>query len=255
MADEQIIADGYYRIRLQYGYGTSNELSLDASGASSKNRTNVQVYTTNFTDAQIWYITYRGNGAYQILSRFCGKSLDVENYKLENLTNVSLWTDNDSHAQRWSITKTGDVITYNGVDYPTYYIKLADDPTWILECYGAPERGDTKPGDNVNIYKSADATVPGDNDTQEDRRWIIEEVGALRAYDEGLFEVHSVIAKNMVWDVDGNTDHPGARLMLGNPNSGNNQKFQFSKYTKDYAIDSWGGSSCRGRSCRGWHAA
>lgn len=97
--------------------------ALDVRGASDRAGTNVQVWTPNGSDAQVWAATEQ-DGGWQLLCSLTGKCLDVAGGTLSPGTNVQQWSDNDSRAQRWDLVEVGTV-TYQGTQYATYNVLVA----------------------------------------------------------------------------------------------------------------------------------
>ena len=103
--DTQLIADGIYRINSTL----KDNFSLDVNGASIESGTNVQVYTSNTSNAQKWNIKYHKDGDYySIINIGSNKALDVYGADTSNKANVQIWNQNTSCAQRWKIRKNTD---------------------------------------------------------------------------------------------------------------------------------------------------
>lgn len=198
---------------------SNTNLALDLSGNKTANRSNVQVFTFNYSDAQVWNVSYRTDGTCQLTHRFSGKCMEVYGLNLSQGANVSLFSDNDSDAQQWTLQKTGNKVSYGGTQYDSYYILLdkantGSSKTWMAECDG---RNPT-PGRNVCIAEHTQSEA-----SETDRHWIFVPIPKYK--DGGLYTIHSVMDPKMVWDVNGLSKANGANLMLHTPNGGNNQKF------------------------------
>ena len=96
-------AEGLYTIRSLVGGLTV----LDVNGASQANAANVQIYQSNNTNAQKWYLVRHGDW-YQIISGVSGKALDVKSAGTADGTNVQQYTKNNTNAQDWKFVPTGD---------------------------------------------------------------------------------------------------------------------------------------------------
>ena len=70
-----------------------SKMAIDVKGASDSSGTNVQQYTKNNSDAQIWALTEQSNG-WQIICSLTGKSLDVN--QAASGQNVRQWNDNNT---------------------------------------------------------------------------------------------------------------------------------------------------------------
>lgn len=213
MANE--VAAGAYHI-----LNVSNtSLALDLSGNKTANRSNICVHTLNYSDAQVWNVSYRNDGTCQITHRFSGKCMEVYGLNLSQGANVSLFSDNDSDAQQWTLQKTGNNVSYGGSQYDSYYILLdkantGSSKTWMAECNGR------NPASNTNVVIAEHTKTEA---SETDRHWIFVPIPKYK--DGGLYTIHSVMDPKMVWDVNGLSKANGANLMLHTPNGGNNQKF------------------------------
>ena len=94
-----LISNGLYTIAL----ASNTNLVLDIDGASLKNAANVQMYTSNNTNAQKFYIYNTGNNVYTITNAYSTKRLDVANAKAEAGNNVWQYDANSTNAQKWTI--------------------------------------------------------------------------------------------------------------------------------------------------------
>ncbi|MBE5995733.1 MAG: hypothetical protein E7240_00080 [Lachnospiraceae bacterium] len=99
----QVQSEGLYTIRSLVGGLTV----LDVNAASFANAANVQIYQSNDTNAQKWYLVKHGDW-YQIISAVSGKALDVKSAGTADGTNVQQYTKNNTNAQDWKLVPTGD---------------------------------------------------------------------------------------------------------------------------------------------------
>ena len=92
-----------------YSYKITNvkmKKCLDVKGAKSKKGTNIQVYKSNNSNAQRWYLIKNGSG-YSFVPKCNYKgAMDINGGKLEKDTNVQEWNSNQREAQRFTIVKT-----------------------------------------------------------------------------------------------------------------------------------------------------
>ena len=96
--------DGSYKIT-----NTKDGKALDDNGAGTSDGANVQVYTSNDSLAQRWFI-YGESGAYYLRAAGGDLVLDINGGSTEDGTNVQMWTKNDSGAQKfqiWKLNKAG----------------------------------------------------------------------------------------------------------------------------------------------------
>lgn len=97
-------ARGFYQIFRTAADGT--RLSLDVAGGRVASGTNVHLWESNDTDAQLWNIVAYGSG-YRIISALGDTlALDVRGAKAADGTNVQIYTDNKSTAQRFGLFST-----------------------------------------------------------------------------------------------------------------------------------------------------
>jgi len=95
------VADGLYRLNTPGGQ------ALDVSAGGTTDGTKVQIWSDNGTAAQIWQVTWQGDGTYSVVNPRSGKSLDVNGGRSDNGTQVQIYTGNGTCAQRWSIVANG----------------------------------------------------------------------------------------------------------------------------------------------------
>lgn len=109
--------DGSYKI-----INCKDNRVLDVQNGESKNGTNVQVYDSNDTNAQRWYIL--GESASYYLKSKCGECvLDVTGGGSDDGTNIQVWGKNDTSSQKfqiWKLNKAGS--TYCSVAAGTNYV-------------------------------------------------------------------------------------------------------------------------------------
>ncbi len=103
-------SDGSYKIV----NNNTTEYVLDVYAGSSASGSNVQIYKSNDTKAQRWFL-YRKEGRYVFCSALSKNAvLDISEGKTDNLTNVQIWTPNFTDAQLFSVKKGNmTAMTYN----------------------------------------------------------------------------------------------------------------------------------------------
>ncbi|MFF2045370.1 ricin-type beta-trefoil lectin domain protein [Kitasatospora sp. NPDC058170] len=77
---------------------------VDVKGASSGDRTPVQIYDCNGTNAQNWKIATDGT------IRALGKCMDIDGGGINNGTKVQLYTCNGTGAQQWQVRADGSIL-------------------------------------------------------------------------------------------------------------------------------------------------
>lgn len=98
------VYSGQYRVSTAVNTG----FVLDVTGASKSNGANVQLYSSNSSNAQRWNMEYLGNGIYKITCANSGLALDVAGGSTANGANVQQYAWNGSNAQKWKLKKNSD---------------------------------------------------------------------------------------------------------------------------------------------------
>ncbi len=104
-------ADGNYVIKSMLG----GNLVVDIAGGAEKstNGTNIQIYTSNNTNAQKYKITYNASvRAYTIFNTTANRMIDVSGGRSTVGANIQTWASNATCAQYWRLRPRGDN-TYN----------------------------------------------------------------------------------------------------------------------------------------------
>lgn len=105
-----LIKEGYYTIASALG----GNKTLDVANGALANGSNVQIYSSNDTNAQKFKITKSGN-YYVVTSGSSSYALDAQNGGTSNGTNVQIYATNGTPAQSWSlkIADGGGVVFIN----------------------------------------------------------------------------------------------------------------------------------------------
>lgn len=107
-AVEQIsVTEGIYTIQSMLG----TKMMLDISGGSKVAGGNVQIYHSNSTTSQMFWIQKDGS-EYTITAMNSGLVLDVKNGTMKSGTNVQQYTSNNSAAQKWKFYDAGNGYCY-----------------------------------------------------------------------------------------------------------------------------------------------
>lgn len=134
------VSDGYYKI-----IESATGKALDICNGSSSNGANLQTYSWNGTNAQLWKFINMGNGSYYIRSKL-GTVIDVTNGSIQTGTNIQMYTLNYSNAQKWTLKSTA--VKAESIEEGTYTIQAAANTNYVLDIAG----GSTSDGGNVQIY-------------------------------------------------------------------------------------------------------
>ena len=133
--------------------------SLDLDGATAKNSSNIQLYQSNWTNAQKWKITKGMDGYYTISSQINNDYvLDVVGGQFANSTNVDLYQNNGTNAQKFIFSKVDK--SERTIDDGIYTISSSLDKNKSLDI----QNGMMKNLSNIQIYQT--------NNT-EAQMWII----------------------------------------------------------------------------------
>lgn len=219
-ANVKTLADGYYTIASKI----NTSKVIDVAGASASNGANVQIYSKNGTQAQLFQISHVGNFL-KITNVASGKVLDVNAGTRKSGTNVQQYAWNGSGAQLWIAVNTSDGI------------KLVSglDQNLVLDLNGAA----TYNGNNISIYS---------NNNSKAQRWIFQKAEDPRAalnklaaaskniVAAGVYEIHSMVNGNYNLDVTGANKTNGANVQLYEDNNTNAQRWKISFDSAGYAL-------------------
>ena len=101
---EKTIDNGLYTIKSKI----NEKYVMDVCNGSKENEANIQLYESNETNAQKFYVTYLNDKYYEIKSVNSGKILDVSNGGKKAGTNIWQYESNGTDAQKWIIKKNSD---------------------------------------------------------------------------------------------------------------------------------------------------
>lgn len=233
----QGLPNGTYTL---YSY-VGSPFVLDVAGGSKNNAANVQIYTTNNTDAQKWVLTYT-NGYYTIKSVRSGLFLDVSGCRMADGANVQQYKGNNTDAQLWIIEQ---------LSADAYVIRAKKNRNYVLDVSGAAARN----GANVQIYRS--------NNTKA-QKWYFAPLGMLtgtKTIEDGVYTVASTLGT--VLDISGASYNDGANAQAYSSNSTNAQRWAFTwdNSSKTYsirnaangkALDVSGGNTSSGANVQQW---
>ena len=198
-AGEAVLEDGVYTINTAVA---SNRV-VDISAASFSNSANAQIYKSNDTNAQRFYVTRGEDGFYTLQSISSGKVLDVASGSYLSGANVQQYESNDTLAQKWVIVENSD---------GTYTIVSALSGA-VLDVSG----GKSASGTNVGVYKS--------NGTSS-QKWTFTPTTVIAAGDYIMYTMLAPTSK--VVDVKSASTTAGTALQLYSANSTQAQKFRVS---------------------------
>ena len=220
--------------------------AIDVKGAEDRSGVNVQIYTPNKSDAQIWYLT-RPEGEANRWQIDCSLSVrvmgaaDPDSQGVRNVIQQD-WK-NDKTKQRWQITDTGETYTYSGTSYSTYRINWYGDLSLGLDV----EHYGTHDGANIALH----GVGPGATANQ---RWIF--VPMVTLSETGYYKISQPWSSGLVLGIEsGSTSHGANCVLEANDPSKDSQTFLAQRdassgayyfkptHSNNMALDVWGGAA------------
>lgn len=176
---------------------------LDVSGGSTDSGANVQIWTSNNTNAQKFYLQHCSDGSYLIRNAKSGMVLDVSGGSLSDCANVQVYSSNDTAAQRWYLKESSEgTLTF-----------ISKKSGKAIDVSG----GVADKGRNVQQYS------PNKTAAQQ---WILRSVvvdeGSIY---EGTYRIASALGNNLVLDIAAASSASGANLQVYTSNSTAAQRF------------------------------
>ena len=225
-ANEERLTVGYSVKEKLSGYRTvvsdlADNKVIDISGGAgtAKNGTNIQLWESNNTEAQIWNFIYNSSDdTYKIVNPTTGRSLDVSSAGVADGTNIQLWDSHDSCAQKWRITeKRGTYI----------FTSACSDKVLDISA------GRSDNGANIQLWRFNDSSA---------QKWKVSEVDFYKArtakIEDDKYVIFSSLADNKVIDISGGagTAKNGTNIQLW---ESNNTEAQVWKFTYNSADDTY----------------
>lgn len=202
---ERSIEDGVYELTTKWNIFQS----LDIVNGSTEENAELQLWPSNFTDAQKFIIKYVGDGYYKIISKISGKALTVESENPSIGSKVVQKTDEDLDTQKWIIKE---------VEINTYYLYSKCGNL----CIDVPN-GDTSSGNRIQVW--------GENGTNSQRFLFIKrEVNGNKTVEDGIYKIN--LKNDKVFDIDGGKFDTCANLQTWANANVQQQKFRL-KYNND----------------------
>lgn len=133
------LTDGEYLVSSSKNYS----FVLDVSGGSKDNSANIQLYTSNMSNAQRWTATHDDKGYVTFTNVGSNKVIDVAGGNASAGTNVAQYGSNGTYAQKWIVSKQSD---------GSYLIESALRPGFYLGSRG----GSASNGVNVELSANDD---------------------------------------------------------------------------------------------------
>lgn len=176
----QLISDGYYEI----GSGLGNNLTLDVAGGTLASGSNIQIYTSNGTNAQKFHIVWNGNG-YVITAARSEYAVEGKWGGMVNETNVWIYEANGTTGQTWK----AEIADGGGIIFRNALSGLALDVQWATASSGTNVWLYEANGTASQIWNLVATTVP--------YGWV-QENGTWKYYDRnGNMLTDSIVAYNL----------------------------------------------------------
>lgn len=206
------LADGTYVIKS----ALADTKVVDVTSGSTANAANVQLYTSNMTEAQQWNVAHDAKGYITFTNVKSGKVLDVKSAKFANGTNVQQYASNDTRSQKWIVIDDGE---------ESFRIVSALWPDLTLDVKNASTANKA----NVQVYMS--------NGTRAQSWQFLSLNPEVEECDDlglvGTYALQSAIDESYVVDIKNGTKSSGANVQLYKSNGTNAQKFRF-EYVDGY---------------------
>lgn len=119
---------------------------IDVRHASKALKANIQCYTYNRTDAQVFDFEYVKDGYYKIINKNSGLVIDVCGGKAVNKQNIQQYRWNGTNAQLWKPIKNKD---------GSYTFVSAVNNGFVLDLWG----GKAANGKNIHLYQKNDTAA------------------------------------------------------------------------------------------------
>lgn len=202
-SDRVSVSEGLYTITS----ALNSRMVLDIDGGSIANGANVQLYSSNSSDAQKFYLHDVGDRTYILLSLASGRVLETTGGKNDG-ENVRQNTYNGSAKQKWWIIRDSD----------GYYTLISAASGKALDVSG----GSAFNGANIQQYSS--------NGTKA-QKFVFESCDQ-KLLSEQTYVISPVIAEGKALDVNGADRSDGANVQIYQMNGSSAQNF-IAKYNGD----------------------
>ena len=232
---EVTFADGAYEIRS----AKSSSKVLDVKGASKANSANVQLYASNGTAAQKFWLEADSNGFYEIRNLNSGRALDVKSGSRAEGTNVQQYAPNKTAAQKWRIFEAaGDTyIFYSGLGGRVLTVNNSTANGTNVQI-GLYKRSDYQRFTLKRVSGSKPA-VPGNTTAAPTPTpTAVKPAGKTVEEAEGLYTIHSLVGGLTMVEVEDGSFENSANVQIYQDNGKNWQKWYLVKKGEWYQIRS-----------------
>ena len=201
----EYIGEGYYKIS-----NLNTGKVLDVKNGSAAAKANLQQYSWNGTDAQLWKFVDAKNGSYYIKSKL-GTAVDLPSAKTTSGTNIQMYGMNGTNAQKWILDTDRAIMEEAEIEEGTYTIKNATNTNQMLDVKSASINN----GANVQTYAANNTSA---------QRFEIESAG------NGYYKI-SMEHSGKVLDVKNGSSAVGANVQQYQWNRTDAQLWKFIKTT------------------------
>lgn len=208
------LPDGEYVVSSSMNYS----FVLDVSGGSKENSANIQLYTSNMSNAQRWTVSHDEKGYVTFTNVGSNKVIDVAGGNASSGTNIAQYVSNGTYAQKWIVAKRSD---------GSYLIESALRPGFYLGSRG----GKASNGVNVEL-----------NSNQDNSRFVLLSTTPSVAkcddiLPEGYFTLSPACSSSgKVIDIAGGSSSNGANAQINDCNGTIAQLFSFEYHDGYYLI-------------------
>lgn len=208
------LPDGEYVVSSSMNYS----FVLDVSGGSKENSANIQLYTSNMSNAQRWTVSHDEKGYVTFTNVGSNKVIDVAGGNASSGTNIAQYVSNGTYAQKWIVAKRSD---------GSYLIESALRPGFYLGSRG----GKASNGVNVEL-----------NSNQDNSRFVLLSTTPSVAkcddiLPEGYFTLSPACSSSgKVIDIAGGSSSNGANAQINDCNGTLAQLFSFEYHDGYYLI-------------------
>ncbi|WP_438594144.1 RICIN domain-containing protein [Eubacterium aggregans] len=184
----------------------NTNMVLDVNSASKNDGANIQLWSYNGTDAQLFKAQKNSDGTWTFININSNKAIDLAVNENRNGANIQQYTSNGTYAQKWQLMGNDDgTVTFlnsNGK---------------VIDIYGAQ----TYIGTNVQLYQS--------NGTKA-QRFVLKSNNSY----SGIYTFKSSLNQGKVVDISGGAITNGANVQLYDSNNTNAQKFNVEALENGY---------------------
>ena len=201
---QKTIEDGVYAINSEL----SSKKVLDVPAASTASDAQIQLYTSNGSDAQMFEITRDASAGYYTIKNVnsqlvLGLQKNPDGTYKKGVVQQTF--DSSNNSQKWIIEKNSD---------GTYVVKNAANSSYVMDVAGAS----TSNGASIQVYKSNGSTA------QKYNFFPKPNVSGTKTIDDGLYEIVNVNSGKIL-DIASGSVESGANCQQYASNGTAAQKF------------------------------